>query len=213
MSAIARYYKHAGCNVSGYDRTPSDITKALDSEGIAVHYEDEPSMIPTDKENTLVIYTPAIPPDMKELVKVNEEGYEIVKRSRALGHISANQECLAVSGSHGKTSTSTLIAHIYTSSGIGCSAFLGGISKNYNTNLLLSKNPVLVAEADEFDRSFLQLFPHIAVVTATDPDHLDIYGNVENMRAAFAQFASQIDAGGYLVMKRGIKLDLTNVKA
>src|SRR5574344_710929 len=213
MSAIARYYKHAGCNVSGYDRTPSDITKALESEGIAVHYEDEPSKVPTDKENTLVIYTPAIPSDMKELLKVNEEGYEIVKRSRALGHISANQECLAVSGSHGKTSTSTLIAHIYTSSRIGCSAFLGGISKNYNTNLLLSKNPVLVAEADEFDRSFLQLFPHIAVVTATDPDHLDIYGNVENMRAAFAQFASQIDAGGYLVMKRGIKLDLTNVKA
>ncbi len=213
MSAIARYYKHAGCNVSGYDRTPSDITKALESEGIAVHYEDEPSKVPTDKENTLIIYTPAIPSDMKELVKVNKEGYEIVKRSRALGHISANQECLAVSGSHGKTSTSTLIAHIYTSSGIGCSAFLGGISKNYSTNLLLSKNPVLVAEADEFDRSFLQLFPHIAVVTATDPDHLDIYGNVENMRAAFAQFASQIDAGGYLVMKRGIQLDLTNVKA
>lgn len=213
MSAIARYYKHAGCNVSGYDRTPSDITKSLENEGIAVHYQDDPSFIPADKEHTLVIYTPAIPADMREFQTVESNGYELVKRSRALGHIASGQVCLAVSGSHGKTSTSTLISHIYTSSGTGCSAFLGGISKNYNSNLLLSKNKVLVAEADEFDRSFLQLFPHIAVVTATDPDHLDIYGNVENMRAAYAQFASQTDASGYVILKRGAVLDLTNVRA
>ncbi len=213
MSAIARYYKHAGFNVSGYDKTPSDLTKALESEGIAVHYEDRPDLVPTEKDETLIIYTPAIPADLQELVKVNLEGYEVVKRSRALGHIAKGQKCLAISGSHGKTTTSTLLAHIYTDSGVGCNAFLGGISKNYNTNLLLSGNPVLVAEADEFDRSFLQLFPNISVVTATDPDHLDIYGTVENMREAYAQFASQTDKDGYVIIKNGVIIDKSDIKA
>ncbi|MBE6243958.1 MAG: UDP-N-acetylmuramate--L-alanine ligase [Bacteroidales bacterium] len=213
MSALARYYKSRGCNVSGYDRTPSPLTKALESEGIAVHYEDNPGFIPQDKDNTLVIYTPAIPADMQELVTVNAKGYKVIKRSRALGHIAEGKTCLAISGSHGKTTTSTLLAHIFQDSGKGCNAFLGGISRNYDSNLLLAKNNTVVAEADEFDRSFHQLFPHIAVVTATDPDHLDIYGTVENMREAYAKFASQVDADGYLIVKKGAILDTSKVRA
>ena len=213
MSALARYYKSRGCQVSGYDRTPSALTHALEEEGIAVHYEDNPSMIPQDKDNTLVIYTPAIPSDMKELMEVNRLGYKVIKRSRALGHIAEGKTCLAISGSHGKTTTSTLLAHIFQSSGTGCTAFLGGISKNYNSNLLLSKNNIVVAEADEFDRSFHQLFPHIAVVTATDADHLDIYGTVENMREAYAKFARQVDADGFLVVKKGAVLNKAGVTA
>ncbi len=213
MSAIARYYNHAGYSVSGYDKTPSKLTHALEAEGIAVHYTDDTSFIPKDIENTLVIYTPAIPKDMGELVYVMENGYRTVKRSRALGEIAASQTCLAIAGTHGKTTTSTMLAHIYTHSGVGCSAFLGGISKNYHTNLLLSKNPVIVAEADEFDRSFLQLFPNIAAITSTDADHLDIYGDTDTIREAFAEFASQIKADGYLVMKKGITLSLESVKA
>ena len=213
MSAIARYYKSKGLKVSGHDKTPSPLTKALESEGIEVHYEDTPTLLPKSTKNSLVIYTPAIPSDLQELVKAKEGGYELIKRSRALGHLAKGQVCLAVSGSHGKTTTSTLLAHIIQSSGMGCNAFLGGISKNYNSNLLLSKNNVLVAEADEFDRSFHQLYPHIAVVTATDADHLDIYGTVEEMRKAYAQFASQIDSDGYLIVKEGAVLDTTNVKA
>ncbi len=213
MSALARYYKSRGCNVSGYDRTPSNLTHALEAEGIEVHYEDDPSQIPADKDNTLVIFTPAIPADMAELVQVNRLGYKVIKRSRALGHIAEGKTCLAISGSHGKTTTSTLLAHIFQDSGIGCNAFLGGISKNYDSNLLLAKNDIVVAEADEFDRSFHQLFPHIAVVTATDADHLDIYGTVENMREAYAKFASQVDADGYLIVKKGTVLDTSNVKA
>lgn len=213
MSAIARYYHHAGAQVSGYDKTPSKITQALEAEGMTVHYTDDPSFIPTDVENTLVIYTPAVPKEMGELVYVQEKGYRLIKRSRALGEIAGNQHCLAVAGTHGKTTTSTLLAHIYTHSQTGCSAFLGGISKNYHTNLLLSKNPVLVAEADEFDRSFLQLYPDIAVITSTDADHLDIYSNLENIREAFAGFASQIKPDGVLIAKKGIELNTTNLKA
>ena len=213
MSAIARYYNHAGYNVSGYDKTPSKLTAALEQEGISIHYTDDISFIPEEKDETLVIYTPAIPKDMGELVYVMENGYRTVKRSLALGEIASTQQCLAIAGTHGKTTTSTLLAHIYTHSGVGCSAFLGGISKNYHSNLLLSKNPVIVAEADEFDRSFLQLFPDIAAITSTDADHLDIYGNTDTIRAAFAEFASQIKPSGHLIMKKGIELDLGNVKA
>lgn len=213
MSAIARFYNHAGFNVSGYDKTPSKLTAKLEEEGIAIHYKDDVSYIPQDVEETLVIYTPAIPADMGELVYVKEKGYRLVKRSRALGEIATMQSCLAVAGTHGKTTTSTMLAHIYTHSGLGCNAFLGGISKNYHTNLLLSKNPVIVAEADEFDRSFLQLFPDIAAITSTDADHLDIYGNLETIQGAFAEFAGQIKEGGYLIAKRGIELDTSKVKA
>ena len=170
MSAIARYYKFKGFSVGGYDRTPSDLTRQLEKEGIAVHYEDDINYIPTRVEDTLVVYTPAVPDSLKELQYVRENGYRVIKRSRMLGEITIGQKCLAVAGTHGKTTTSTLIAHILTESGEGCSAFLGGISKNYGTNLLMSENEVVVAEADEYDRSFLQLHPDIfSTYTVTSP--------------------------------------------
>src|SRR5574344_625066 len=212
MSAIARYYKHEGKRVSGYDKPPSKLTKELEEEGIAVHYTDDISFIPKEKEETLVIYTPAVPKEMSELVYVEENHYRTIKRSKALGEIAKEKKCLAVAGTHGKTTTSTLLSHIFTSSGVGCSAFLGGISKNYHSNLILAKSNYLVAEADEFDRSFLQLFPQTAIITSADPDHLDIYGTVENMRAAFSEFASQIEKSGYLIVKKGAPLDLSRVE-
>ena len=213
MSAIARYYNYAGYKVSGYDRTPSKLTDKLQEEGIEIHFTDDFSYVPQEIEETLVIYTPAIPADMGELVYVKEKGYRLVKRSRALGEIASEQQCLAIAGTHGKTTTSTMLAHIYTHSGVGCNAFLGGISKNYHTNLLLSKNRVIVAEADEFDRSFLQLFPDIAAITSTDADHLDIYGDLETIQGTFAEFAGQIKESGALVVKKNIHIDLKNVKA
>lgn len=213
MSAIARYFKHRGLTVSGYDRTPSALTRALEKEGIAVHYEDDVTAIPDDVEHTFVIYTPAIPDELGELRHVRSHGYALCKRSKALGEIARGQECLAVAGTHGKTTTSTLLAHILTQSGEGCSAFLGGISKNYDSNLLLSRNPVLVAEADEFDRSFLQLYPHIAVVTSTDADHLDIYNDHAHMLEAFGIFTSQVDAGGAVVVKQDVEVPLENTRA
>ena len=202
MSAIARYFKRKGMEVSGYDRTPSALTSALMDEGIGVHFEDDPSFIPGDVDETLVIYTPAIPASNAELTYVRENGYRVIKRSLSLGEISRGQKCLAVAGTHGKTTTSTLVAHILTESGDGCSAFLGGISKNYGTNLLVSDVPTIVAEADEFDRSFLQLHPAIAVITAMDADHLDIYGDLEHVQEAFRAFASQVS--GVLVKKFGL---------
>ena len=204
MSAIARYCNFKGCKVSGYDRTPSELTRALESEGIAVHYEDDIRMIPGNAEETLVIYTPAIPKDMGELVYVRTHGYKVVKRSRMLGEISRGQRCLAVAGTHGKTTTSTLLAHIFTSEGTGCSAFLGGISKNYGTNLLMSRTPTIVAEADEFDRSFLQLHPEIAIITSMDADHLDIYSDISHVHEAFRAFASQVS--GTLIIKKGLAI-------
>ena len=211
MSAIARYYKFKGLNVSGYDRTETELTRKLCAEGIGVHYTDSPEMIPADIDDTLVVYTPAIPEDLKELVTVREKGYKVVKRSRMLGEITDGQVCLAVSGTHGKTTTSTLAAHILTQSGEGCSAFLGGISKNYGTNLLMSANNVVVAEADEFDRSFLQLHPEIAVVTAMDADHLDIYGDLEHVQEAFRNFASQVS--GAVIKKIGLPLEASDTPA
>jgi UDP-N-acetylmuramate--alanine ligase len=213
MSAIARYFKSAGYSVSGYDKTPSALTARLEKEGIAVHYEDDISAIPKDKENTFVIYTPAVPADMDELRYVMEQGYTVCKRSRALGEIARGQKCLAVAGTHGKTTTSTLLAHLLTHSGEGCNAFLGGISRNYDSNLLLSSNKVLVAEADEFDRSFLQLYPDIAVITSADADHLDIYLDHSHLKEAFAEFASQIKEDGFLLLKKGVKISLEGVKA
>ena len=201
MSALARYYKFKGFNVAGYDRTPSELTGQLESEGISVHYEDRPDLIPSDINETLVVYTPAIPADLGELVKAREGGYALLKRSRTLGEIARGQRCLAVAGTHGKTTTSTLTAHILTACGEGCSAFLGGISRNYGTNLLMSKTNTVVAEADEFDRSFLQLYPEIAVITAVDPDHLDIYGDYAHVVEAFKAFASQVS--GTLIAKLG----------
>ena len=210
MSAIARYYKFKGFEVAGYDRTPSDLTFALEREGIDVHYMDRPDLLPEDKNETLVVYPPAVPADLKELIKAREEGYLLLKRSRTLGEISRGQRCLAVAGTHGKTTTSTLIAHILTQSREGCSAFLGGISRNYDTNLLMSENPTIVAEADEFDRSFLQLFPEIAVITAVDPDHLDIYGDYAHVVEAFKAFASQVS--GTLALLRSLNRSLSPEK-
>ena len=205
MSAIARYYNAKGFKVSGYDRTPSPLTHALESEGIEVHYTDDISYIPNEVEDTLVVYTPAIPADMGELVYVQEKGYRVIKRSRMLGEIAEGQRCMAVAGTHGKTTTSTMTSHLFMDSGEGCSAFLGGISKNYNSNLLISPNDVIVAEADEFDRSFLQLFPEIAVITSMDADHLDIYGDEQHVKEAFKAFASQVS--GTVIIKHG--LDIT----
>ena len=204
MSAIARYYKFKGLRVSGYDRTPSELTKQLEKEGIGVHYEDNTDYIPKNTEETLVVYTPAIPDDMGELVYVKSHGYRVVKRSRILGEITKGQVCLAVAGTHGKTTTSTLVAHILTESGHGCSAFLGGISKNYNTNFLVNHTPTVVAEADEFDRSFLQLHPTIAAITAMDADHLDIYGDLAHVQDAFREFASQVEET--VILKYGLPL-------
>lgn len=211
MSAIARYYKFKGCNVSGYDKTESELTEELIAEGIGVHYEDNTDFIPKDVKNTLVVYTPAIPHDLKELVYVQEHGYTLLKRSKTLGEIAKGQRCLAVAGTHGKTTTSTLLAHIFTDSKVGCSAFLGGISKNYDTNLLVSHNPTIVAEADEFDRSFLQLFPEIAVITAMDADHLDIYGDLKHVHEAFQAFAGQVS--GTVITKLGLDITPNHTKA
>lgn len=203
MSAIARYYNFKGLKVAGYDRTPSEITRNLEKEGIEVHYEDRPELIPEDINSTLIVYTPAIPKEMKELKTAFQKGYRVIKRSRMLGEISEGQKCIGVAGTHGKTSTSTLITHILTDSKAGCSAFIGGISKNYGTNMLASDTPVVVVEADEFDRSFLQLHPSIAVITSMDADHLDIYGNLESIIDAFREFASQVSDN--LIVKKGLE--------
>ena len=211
MSAIARYYHAKGCKVSGYDKTPSPLTHELESEGIEIHYEDNISFVPKDVADTLVVYTPAVPKDMGELVYVQEHGYRVIKRSKMLGEIAQGQRCMAVAGTHGKTTTSTLTSHIFTSSGEGCSAFLGGISKNYGSNLLISSNDVIVAEADEFDRSFLQLFPEIAVITSMDPDHLDIYGDEAHIREAFKAFASQVS--GTVIARYGLDITAADTKA
>ena len=211
MSAIARYYNTKGFKVSGYDKTPSPLTEALESEGIEVHYEDNTDFVPKNVEDTLVVYTPAIPKDMGELVYVQENGYRVIKRSRMLGEITKGQRCMAVAGTHGKTTTSTLTSHLFTASGAGCSAFLGGISKNYNSNLLISSNDVVVAEADEFDRSFLQLFPEVAVITSMDADHLDIYGDEAHIREAFKAFAGQVS--GTLIAKHGLDITSEDTKA
>lgn len=211
MSAIARWYKFNGYKVSGYDKTPSDLTAALQAEGIDVHYEDNISYVPKDVEHTLVVYTPAIPADMGELCYVQQNGYRVIKRSRMLGEITQGQTCLAVAGTHGKTTTSTLVAHILTESGAGCSAFLGGISKNYNTNMLMSHSRTVVVEADEFDRSFHQLHPTISAITAMDADHLDIYGDLEHVQESFRIYASQVSET--LILKLGLPISEDQVSA
>ena len=211
MSAIARFCKFKGCSVSGYDRTPSELTRRLEAEGIEVHYDDDCSRIPEDREDTLVVYTPAVPDELGELAYAREKGYKVIKRSRMLGELTRGESCLAVAGTHGKTTTSTMIAHILTEGGNGCSAFLGGISKNYGTNMLVSDTPVVVAEADEFDRSFLQLHPSTAVITSMDADHLDIYGDLEHVQQAFREFASQVSET--LILKYGLPIASGDVQA
>ena len=203
MSALARFFKRRGDMVSGYDRTPSPLTEELEHEGIAVHYDDNPSLIPAEID--MVVYTPAIPQDLQEFVTLRERGVKMEKRSQVLGELTRGKKCIAVAGSHGKTTTTTLIAHLLHNADCGCSAFLGGVSKNFGSNLLVNnKSEYVVVEADEYDRSFLQLHPHMAVITATDPDHLDIYGTHEAMMEAYLQFANQTDSDGRLFLKEGI---------
>ena len=210
MSALARYFLHEGYRVAGYDLTATPLTRALESEGAEVHYEDDVNLIPEamrSPESTLVVLTPAIPADHKEWAWFREQGFTIEKRSQMLGVLSEGKCVMAVAGTHGKTTTSTLASWLnYAVAGEG-SAFLGGISRNFNSNLVLGEGRRLVVEADEYDRSFLRLYPDVAVITATDADHLDIYGTPEAMVEAFAQFASQIKPGGALILKQGIELE------
>ena len=205
MSAIARYFKQRGDKVSGYDRTESELTRQLVSEGIPVHYSDDPTLIPDSVD--LVVYTPAVPQQTAEFQYLLQKGIPMRKRSQVLGELTSGKKCLAVAGTHGKTSTSSLVAHILHHTDIGCSAFLGGISKNFGSNLYVDNNSdYVVVEADEYDRSFLQLHPYCSVITATDADHLDIYGTHENLLAAFRQFASQTAPEGSLILKQGLPL-------
>ncbi len=205
MSALARYFKAEGAEVSGYDKTPTALTAELQNEGIAVTFEDEPGQYP--KEVDLVVYTPAIPKDHKGFNFYKDGGYELKKRSEVLGLLSANKFTIAVAGSHGKTTVSAMIAHILTHSGFGCSAFLGGIAVNYNSNYIQGSNDVLVIEADEFDRSFHRLAPDMAVITAVDTDHLDVYGSKEKIDEAFIEFANKIAEEGFLVIKSGQSIE------
>ena len=203
MSALARYFNTNGVAVSGYDKTETVLTKKLATEGIAIHFEDNIEFI--DKAAELVIYTPAIPKDHKELNYFLENNYNLVKRSEVLGAITNSTYNICIAGTHGKTTTSTMVAHILRHSGYGCNAFLGGIAVNYNSNFWASKKNVSVVEADEYDRSFLKLSPDVAIISSMDPDHLDIYGTAENMEQAFIDFSARIKAGGLLLSKYGLK--------
>lgn len=210
MSALVRYFLAKGYRVAGYDRTSSPLTEALQSEGLEIVYDESVDLIPDycrDPKTTLVVYTPAIPATHAGLVYFREHGFKVVKRAELLGLITQSSKGLCFSGTHGKTTTSSMAAHIFHESPVGCNAFLGGILRNYNSNLILSDHsPFTVIEADEYDRSFHWLHPYMAVVTATDPDHLDIYGTEEAYLESFAHFTSLIQPGGCLVIKKGIKL-------
>lgn len=210
MSALARYFRAKGKQVAGYDKTPSDLTAALIEEGIRIHYTDDITLIPEDCkqiDSTLVIYTPAIPETHTELNYFKTNGFTLMKRARVLGEITRTERGLCVAGTHGKTTTSSMLAHLLKQSHVDCNAFLGGILKNYNSNLMLSdKSDLAVIEADEFDRSFHWLNPYMAVITAVDPDHLDIYGTPAAYRESFEHFTSLIRPDGCLVMKKGLQL-------
>jgi len=210
MSGLARYFAHLGCIVCGYDKTPTDLTDQLHNEGIRVVFDDREDWIPisfqSPDECTLIIYTPAVPRDSVIFNFFKNRGFDLYKRSQVLGLISQSKFTVAVAGTHGKTTTSCMIAHILKDSGKDCSAFLGGISTNYNTNVLFGTNDIVVVEADEYDRSFLTLFPDIAVVTSMDADHLDIYGDHNHLTESFRQFASQIKPGGTLIFHEDLPL-------
>ena len=210
MSAIARYFAAKGYAVAGYDRTRSRLCEELEAEGIAIHYTDDVAQIAPEflhNESTLVVYTPAIPAEHSEFVYFRQHGFTIEKRAQVLGEITRVERGLCVAGTHGKTTTSTMLAHLLKQSHVDCNAFLGGIAKNYTSNLMLSDtSDLVVIEADEFDRSFHHLTPYMAVVTAVDADHLDIYGTHEAYLESFAHFTSLIVEGGCLIMKKGIAL-------
>ena len=202
MSALARYFKAKGVDISGYDKTSTPLTRELEAAGIAIHYEERVDLIPKDTD--AVVYTPAIPAQHTELVYYREHKYTVVKRSDVLQWITESSFNICVGGTHGKTTVTSMTAHLLRHSGYGCNAFLGGIAANYNTNFWSSERNVVVVEADEYDRSFLKLVPDVAVITAMDPDHLDIYGTPEEVVNAFIQFSQKVKPGGCLVTKHGM---------
>lgn len=212
MSALARYFIAVNKMVAGYDRTPSPLSLLLEKEGASIHYEDDLSLINSaflNRKTTLIIYTPAIPATNKELIFFKEENYQILKRSQVLGLISRDKYCIAIAGTHGKTTVSSMIAHILNHGKMGCTAFLGGIASNYNSNLILNQdNPNMVVEADEFDRSFLQLSPNLAVITSMDADHLDIYANHQGLLKSFQEFTTRIHPQGKLLLKMGLEKNI-----
>lgn len=203
MSALARYFQFKGAKVAGYDRTPTPLTRQLEEEGIAIHYTEDLTVIP--KEVDCVVYTPAIPANHAELLYYQTNGYRVLKRSDILQWITENTFNICIAGTHGKTTVSTMVAHLLRHSGYGCNAFLGGISANYGTNFWSSEKNVAVIEADEYDRSFLKLSPDIAIITAVDPDHLDIYGTPEEVEKAFISFSEKIKPGGQLILQNRIR--------
>ena len=209
MSAIARYFLRRGLVVAGYDRAPSELTRRLEQEGAIIHYEENLDAIPEvckQKDSCLVVYTPAIPAEHKELVFFRENGFDLQKRAQLLGTLTRQMKGLCVAGTHGKTSTSAMCAHIMHESHLDCNAFLGGITKNYGTNYIVSDSDYVVIEADEFDRSFHWLTPWMTVITATDPDHLDIYGTKEAYLESFAHYTELIQPGGALIIHRGLEM-------
>ena len=210
MAALERYFLAKGKRVAGYDRTPSDLTRALEQEGVHIDFDEDPALIPDycrDPERTLVVYTPAVPAEHQGLTYFRNNGFEVLKRAALLGVVTSHSKGLCFAGTHGKTTTSSMAAHMLHDSGIGCNAFLGGVLRNYDSNFLLSAtSPYSVIEADEFDRSFHHLRPHIAVVTSTEPDHLDIYGTAEAYLESFAHFTELIQPGGALIMHTGLEM-------
>jgi UDP-N-acetylmuramate--alanine ligase len=210
MAALERYFLAQGKRVAGYDRTPSDLTAALEQEGVHIDFDEDPALIPAycrAPERTLVVYTPAVPDSHKGLTYFREGGFEVLKRAALLGVVTSHSKGLCFAGTHGKTTTSSMAAHILHDSGIGCNAFLGGVLRNYESNFLLSSSsPYSVIEADEFDRSFHHLRPYIAVVTSTEPDHLDIYGTAEAYLESFAHFTELIQSGGSLIIHTGLEM-------
>jgi len=210
MAALERYFLAQGKQVAGYDRTPSDLTEALQTEGVHIDFDEDPTLIPDycrDPQHTLVVYTPAVPASHAGLTWFRDNGFEVVKRARLLGIVTRDTLGLCFAGTHGKTTTSSMAAHTLVSAGTGCNAFLGGVLRNWDSNFMLSAtSPYSVIEADEFDRSFHELSPHIAVITSTDPDHLDIYGTAENYLESFAHFTELIRPGGALIMHTGLAL-------
>lgn len=203
MSALARYFHSKGAKVSGYDKTPSSLTKELEQAGMHIHYEENVDLVPKDAE--LIVYTPAVLKEHKELVYYQQHGYKVAKRSDVLQIVTESSFNICIAGTHGKTTITTMVAHLLRHTGYGCNAFLGGISVNYGTNFWSSEKNVSVVEADEYDRSFLKLSPDVAIITAMDPDHLDIYGTAEEMEKAFIHFSGKIKEGGLLISKFGLK--------
>ncbi|GAA4289970.1 UDP-N-acetylmuramate--L-alanine ligase [Aestuariibaculum suncheonense] len=209
MSALARYFVANGKSVAGYDKTPTDITASLEDLGVAVHFEDGTTNIPSEFKNaetTLVVFTPAIPKDHAELNYFKAGGFQVLKRSQILGLITENTFCLAVAGTHGKTTTTSILGHLMNSCNVSVTAFLGGISENYNSNLILNGTEVSVVEADEFDRSFLTLSPDLACITSMDADHLDIYGDASELKKSFEDFSKRVKLNGKLFVKNGLPI-------